>query len=29
VKTAIFFAFAVRITGKMLKIDGYTLRDNL
>jgi len=24
-----FFAFAVRITGKLLKIDGYMLRDNL
>ena len=24
-----FFAFAVRITGKMLKIDGYMLRANL
>jgi len=24
-----FFALAVRITGKLLKIDGYTLRDNL
>ena len=31
VKTAIFFAIAVRITGKLLKIDGYMLRvrDNL
>ena len=26
VKTAIFFALAVRITGKLLKIDGYMLR---
>ena len=26
VKMAIFFAFAVRITGKLLKIDGYMLR---
>ena len=24
-----FFALAVRITGKLLKIDGYMLRDNL
>jgi len=24
-----FFALAVRITGKQLKIDGYMLRDNL
>jgi len=24
-----FFAFAVRITGKLLKIDEYMLRDNL
>ena len=24
-----FFAIAVRITGKLLKIDGYMLRDNL
>jgi len=24
-----FFAFAVRITGKLLKTDGYMLRDNL
>jgi len=29
VKTAIFFTLAVRITGKLLKIDGYMLRDNL
>jgi len=28
-KMAIFFALAVRITGKLLKIDGYMLRDNL
>jgi len=26
VKTSIFFALAVRITGKLLKIDGYVLR---
>jgi len=24
-----FFALAIRITGKLLKIDGYILRDNL
>jgi len=24
-----FFALAVRITGKLLKIDGYMVRDNL
>ena len=24
-----FFALAVRITGKLLKIDGYMMRDNL
>jgi len=24
-----FFAFVVRIIGKLLKMDGYTLRDNL
>jgi len=24
-----FFALAVRITGKLLKIDGYILQDNL
>ena len=29
VKTAIFIALAVRVTGKLLKIDGDMLRDKL
>jgi len=28
-ENGIFFAFAVRITGKLLKMDGYMPRDNL